>query len=477
IDAEFVAGARVEGVVRSEGVPVPGATVRLFLPAALPQGSRPYERGGAPLTRLDDPSEFGEADPVIAPITRTDAEGRYRFNGLIGSSGWEVDVYAEGLSHDRRTNLALVDGETVTLEHELEPAGVVEGVVWEMASIGLRRVGETKFQVSFIAPRQSVAPFSIPGLAPGAYEFFSLHSNVSVEPVFLATVEVFPHRVTWVDLRGSPPHELRGQVRYGGIPQPNAIVDFNGRPVVTDPDGRFRYPFAQRRANGVGITIVAPMIPDAVPIEYARRYDPEQDPYWNEAFDLPAGSLELTLQEPGGSPLEGQVTLRPVLDHDQRSKWGTFWTHPPDEGLVRTARCRRSLIDGQVRFALLPPGRYAVELFGSDVVFLPRTVRVAASEPTVETIAVDPGGKVEVRVVDAAGEPKHEASVYLTYGLGTAQQRSFHRTVDSDGYATFVHAPTGAAIVSLTRGGFGVWIGKQEVTVDPEVPSSVVIQH
>ena len=106
-------GAAVEGrVIGGDGLPIEGAVVHLA--AAEKSGEGIYFMGDVPaLTSEED-------------ATRTDAEGRFRYDGLSPADRFTLFVRAEGWVGERRGEVTPAGG---PLEVVLEAGAAVQGVV------------------------------------------------------------------------------------------------------------------------------------------------------------------------------------------------------------------------------------------------------------------------------------------------------------------------------------------------------------
>jgi len=401
-DLVVARGATLEGRVHTRDGPVAGAEVRTtFAPVTgnFPDGFRVL---GVNVWRYD--AAYVGEHPITHPRSSTDAEGRYRLTGLPPGK-LRVEVLAAGLSYDRREDVELADGETAHLEHELEPAGAIEGVEPNTGYLGVRKLGEERPRMIAVLPGDG--RFAFPGLEAGRWRLESVHSTAGIEPVPLLEVEVIAGETTWVDLGAvERPVRLAGRVLDARGAVAGASVRLYPTRAVTDSEGRFLF---------------------------WRSFPPKNNGWRGPALEVTHGGLvsafELLPRAPGG--WEGDVLLGtetlPVSAFDTRGAAAavrlelTMEFEPagesPDE-LTRQSIHGRVPVDGARTIEGLAPGLCQLAATFENGCVLETTVELPVREPVV--LRAPPSGDLELtlRLADGSVPGEVRVNVWTWTGAG-----------------------------------------------------------
>ena len=235
VEIRVAAGGRLRGIVHTDGRAVAGARVRAVLAPRTSDLPASFVLRGVHVWRLDGDGEAAPNEPTTHVEGLTDGAGVYELRSLQPGS-YRVEVIANGLSYDRRMDVGVDAGGITELRHDLVASGVLQLAALELDFVGVTAVGATTPAMLAIVDREFV---TFPGLAPGKYEIARFDSERRVEPVVLATAEVFAGRTTWVDLR-QPAAVLAGRVTSAGAPVAGATVSWRGLMSRTDAFGAFR---------------------------------------------------------------------------------------------------------------------------------------------------------------------------------------------------------------------------------------------
>lgn len=253
VELAVAAGGRLRGAVQADGRAVAGARVRAVLAPTTSNFPAGFVLRGAHVWRLDRGWEAAPSEPTTHVEGRTDGTGAYELCSLQPGN-YRVEVVANGLSFDRRMDVGVAAGGITELRHDLVAAGVLQFAALGLTYVGVTPVGETTPRMLAIVDREFV---TLPGLPPGRYEIARFHSDVRVEPVVLATAEVFAGRTTWVDLR-MPVAVVTGRVTADGAPVAGATVNWAGFTRRTDAFGAFRLELGyqpSRRADAPDVVV------------------------------------------------------------------------------------------------------------------------------------------------------------------------------------------------------------------------------
>ena len=396
VELAVTAGGRLRGTVRGDGRPVAGARIRAVL--VPPTGNHPagFVLRGAHVWRFDGGWEAAPNEPLTTVESRTDGTGAYELRSVVPGK-YRVEVVANGLSFDRRMDVVVEDGADTELHHDLVASGVLQFAALGLTYVGITKVGESTPTMLAIVDREFV---TFPGLAPGKYEIAQFHSDVSVEPVVLATAEVFAGRTTWVDLRAtSVAATVTGRVTAGGEPVADASVTLGSVTRRTDAFGAFRLAFGYRLNRGPdapGIAVnrhgvrtgFAVLTSDDVILELGHRY------------------VTIGAVDGAGVPVPASLDLRSM---------------PPDERGPGPSSCsvERKLPAGPAtRIGPLPDW-----LLHGDVVF-DDGVRVPLSMfPGTDTLTVvrPSTGTVRAQVRGADGKPAARVTIDVWTWCGTGE--------------------------------------------------------
>lgn len=442
VDLALVRGPTLEGrvVAADVGQPLAEARVAAVLPQGLYDAPHRVLRAGVPLWRLDAPGALETRWPPVSALTTTDARGCYRFTGLLPGPDVRIEVFAPGYAYDRR-DISLTDGESVTLEHRLERAGGIQGVARSWTSLGIRRAGASEFLLSFLVPRKPVAPFTIPGLAPGRYELLSAHSDDVAPPVHLMEVDVRSGELSWVDLLDAPPYVGRARLLLEGQPFSRAVADWNEQLAMSDANGEVAFHSVFVPSNGRSMVRVrVPHRPSVPLLDFSVRGmfaggDPVELPF-------PRGKLTVKLRDRYGNATQGEVRLSNhhgdglVLPHrDDAPPVAIAWNTDP----------RHTDALGDVRYELVPPGKLLIRAKPLDGPILrPVVVELGAGESRAVVVRATPGGDVELRVLDARGQPLRGAKVVCYFDLESEVPPYTSRETDEHGVVRIPDAPVGA---------------------------------
>ena len=317
IELAVTAGGRLRGVVRADGCPVARAHVRAVLAPRTSNFPAGVVLRGVHVWRFDRGWENAPNDPLTHVEATADANGVYELAGLQPGA-YRVEVTAPRLSLDRRLDVAVRDGETTELSHELAGAGVIQ---FAAHGLTLTYVGVTPAVASeplmlALVPGGFV---TFPGLPAGRYHVARFHYDARVEPTVLATAEVVAGRTTWLDLRAaSTAARVTGCVTAGGAPVAGAeVVVGYGKAARTDAFGAFRVelgfrptrPFgtprlwAAARHLGVGPLVWVAVRQSGVTTSFEL---PEAA---DATYELGTRHVHITALDANGEPVAAQVAL------------------------------------------------------------------------------------------------------------------------------------------------------------------------
>jgi len=434
-DLRLVVGPSVEGqVLRAvDGSPIEGARVV----CELPRRSSPFtDYGricGVPGRFLSLYDPIDTRHPLLARETRTDASGHYRFDGLLPGPGWRVEVFVPGLALDRRMDLTLDDDRTETLQHELVPAGGIQGIALRKCTLSLRRIGEEAARVVVDAHEEDRALFTVPGLPAGLYRIDALDWPGSCERIaHLAEVEVRAGELSWIDLASCAPVLARGRILHRGEPVPDAIVRFAFARALTDEQGRFELRDPFDKMEGLCFEVLVPGVEDSALLSWrfpeASAGGPGPDVH------LPAGALEVAVVDESGAPLQAMVRIECQEEEPPHSE------PVPPTGLCRMREARhRTDARGRARFGLLPSGVYSLSAqVGGEAAIPPVLVDVPPGGRVQETLILAFGGRVEVLVTGwRDDEPYPDALVELLLPGEGGETPTDRRRTDEEGLVVF----------------------------------------
>ncbi|MBL8862425.1 MAG: sigma-70 family RNA polymerase sigma factor [Planctomycetes bacterium] len=437
-----VPGGTLRGHVVSSAHPVPGARVRAVLTPRTGNFPSGFVLHGVHVWRFDGDFENGPHSPVSHPLTTTDAEGRYAFHGLQPGA-YRVEVALDGLAFDRRLDVAVADGETVELAHDLAPAGVLQ-----VAALGVSYLGVTPVEV----PRPDGTPDGPPrpvmiavtaddvatfaGLAAGRYVVSRFHSDERVAPVPLGEAQVEAGRTTWIDLRGAAlVARLRGVVRAGGAPVGGARVVLGRARAATDAQGAFelRLPHIPRFGPALGTSL-------AVHVDGAEhRFEP--------VVDAPSADLALAL-DLGAEALVVEVIAADGQPSSARAELDWSPSSLARSG-PRSASLRARSARGRFAFEALHPGEITGRVTFDDGWTLPVAARIPAPAPL--RVVRPEGGRLSV-LVERGGRPAADLGLTLVATVdgqpaASARWSNSVRT-NADGRVE-LEAPAGLVTVSL----------------------------
>jgi hypothetical protein len=341
-------------------------------------------------------------------------------------------------------------GETTELHHRLAPAGTLAAVVPPFKSLGLRRAGENRIHVSFISPRGGGA-VTIPGLAAGAWEICSLHSDPRYRPLVLATFEIRPGETTFLDVleRGRATAEITFRDR--GVPVAGVKVRIVGSPgtLLSDADGRVAVRLSMWDRYSLSVRFRFPGA-DALWVHRLLHLgEPGGTWVWRYDIDAPTARVTFRATDPGHGPVEGvRVSLH-------------VGPTAPGQSVDRAELSRRDTGPaGEITWPALPEGGY-----GWEAVFPNGTIRsgkfeLGPGESREIEVAAEAVTSLRARIVDARGEPAKGARVTVQIfrpGREEGEHRSVKAAADDDGVIVVPGLPESRVHVQAFRGSWEPW--------------------
>lgn len=479
IELEPLVAATLSGRVTELGSPTPiaGASVRVVLPHGLASDPDSVRRHGVPLWRLDACNDSAQRSPIFARETRTDADGRYRFDDLLPAHHARVEVQCAGWSFDRRVDLTLAAGANLELRHELSRAGGIQGVARSWETLGVRELGSEPFLIVFTSPREADATFSIPGLRAGRYEICAVHSDDGVEPTPLERVEVRAGELTWIDLRESSPYVARGRILMNGSPLAGALVDFHGPRQRTDGEGRFavRRSFPPRGASD--FTVLA-REPDSVRLHVRAKGLVDPSGIGGDV-DLRVGEIDVQLDSEHGQSLDGLVTLHWRSAAGQSpGAFGLGGDERVDSVELDWRGVERTLdADGRARFTCVPAGTYELSGEAGGGAIEPLVFELARAEHRSLTVSRARGGKLEALALDRTGRPYGGADLVFSLRASDSSRQFARRRTGVDGRAELACVPPGTVEVLWLDAGTGVERVEASVEVQSGSANAITLRQ
>lgn len=303
LDLRVARGGTLGGQVLDEaGAPLATASVELCMPYGPPYGPSAEDEGGTPV--WDVPTRWpATADhPYGRRTLATDANGRYRFDGLPASASWRLVASAPGRTFDARADVALASGETLALTHRLAPAGTLEALAPRGATVVVRRAGEER-PVAALRLGADTGSVRLPGLAPGRYAL-SLRSwrpDGSAAPV---SFEVRAGATTLVDLSTRILGRTRLTLRRDGLPLPGASSIAGAIVRIADTEGRVVLPGGAGAGAPVVVAVRAPER-DATSLRVTWLAPDWEEPTFSRTLDLPDGHVRARVVDAEGRPVAG----------------------------------------------------------------------------------------------------------------------------------------------------------------------------
>jgi len=430
IDLAVTAGGRLRGAVQADGRPVARARVRAVLAPRTGNLSAGFVLRGVHVWRFDRGWEHAPNDPLTHVEATTDANGVYELAGLQPGA-YRIEVTAPRLSLERRMDVAVRDGETTELSHELAGAGVIQFAAHDLSYVGVTPAGAPEPLMLAIVNGGFV---TFPGLPAGRYHVARFHSDARVEPTVLATAEVVAGRTTWLDLRGASTAAcLTGRVTAGGAPVAGAEVSVYPGRARTDAFGAFRVelghrptrrfgtPFVAVRQNGVTTSFELPDAADAT-------------------YELGTRHVRITALDANGAP----VTARVELSGGAKSEEGKLSTNVAVE--------RGIAVDGS-QFGPMPEYDLTGEVTFANGVRVPVSLPVGTDVLTVRCPATAIVRFVAKRA-DGSAARSHTIQAWTWRGEGDAPREddalrgtAYYREVRADdrGFAELV-VPAGESL-------------------------------
>ncbi|HEX6812340.1 MAG TPA: sigma-70 family RNA polymerase sigma factor [Planctomycetota bacterium] len=464
------AGGTIRGTVTCGDRPVRGVRVRAVLAPRTSNFPAGFVLRGAHVWRLDSAFENGPDNPIATVTAHSDDAGRYELPGLTPGA-WRVEVAAPALSFDRRQDLAVAEGESVELRHELVRAGVLQVCLLDASYVGVLRPGDA-VPVMLAITKDDFATF--PGLAPGRYQVARCHSDARIEPVVVAEAEIVAGRTTWLDLRGTAVSAVvRGKVLSGANPVAGARVDFLRKGPLTGPDGSFRIELGYRpRFLGTMMGSMLRVHLRAFSWSFRPRAEAVSD--HDTVLQLGEHFVDVAVADGNGQPrgVGLQVTWRAG---EGQADTGAGAMQPEHaSGTCRTAA------NGTMRLGPFPPGR----LIGSiDVEGLYVPFQCAVPCDDVVRITAPPTATLVVRTM-RAGQPVPGAEVLARTWTGEGPApatldafRDKALTASSktgqDGVARFTVAAGELAVFADNRSSDDQW---QRLRVEPGAMATVILE-
>lgn len=401
-DLDIERGGAIEGIVRAPdaeaAAPLAGAVVRAtFAPRTsnFPDGLSLH---GANVWRFDSDTGGCAEHPDSHAMTTTDAHGRYRLGGLAAGRH-RLEVAFGGRRYDVRAEVAVRSGETVRLEHVLERAGAIEGVLRRGSYLGVARPGETQLRMVAILPGDGLFAFS--GLEPGAWVLSAVHSDTGIGLVPLVTVTVEAGRTTWIDVDAEAawPVKLTGRVRDNAAPIAGARVMMGHREwKTTDTQGRFEFgvPFAS------SFQVPFRVVHEHVDYGFKFAGMPNDATRWDGDLVLGDEQLVLVTRDALGMPAVAEISLsgraagRAEIESVRASA-----TTPPT---------------GELALEHLAAGEYDVAATFADGSIVNRALALPATAPLV--LQAPATGEIEILVRTHEGKPAAGRTVVATTWLG-----------------------------------------------------------
>jgi RNA polymerase sigma-70 factor (ECF subfamily) len=439
-DLDVAVGGSVSGRVLSETRPVADARVTVtFAPFGgnMTEGNRLH---GVHVWRLDARPSHWSRHPEVRRVAVTGPDGRYELNGLHPGTH-RVEVFADGLSYDRRMSVEVADGENAELLHDLLPAGVLQ-VATNSSYIGLTRAAEvTPFWIA-IVPGHG---FTLPGLAAGVYDVAAYHSDPSRGKSHLKRVRIEAGRTTWADLRGEGPIRIRGRVLTTAGPLSGVSVVAGARPSrKTGPTGDFEVRSTFPWTSSVLFRVrVEGLI-------WRFNFQPMklEDTEWQGELRLGEHAVTVRAVDADNAPARASLRVRST---ELTRKW---------DGTPRLNRSQlRTDARGEVQLRHLVPGSYSGDVRFANGVSIPLRFVVPATEPII--LRAPRTGKLVVTVRDAKNRPVAGAPVTVQVGTGKGDAPAAAQKIlgnaarmegktDGNGEARFDATAVGAAIVSTS---------------------------
>ena len=438
LDLPVARGAAIAGVVRrADGRPVAGAEIRTtFAPSTsnFPDG---FTLHGVHVWRLDSDSRTEGDHPVSHPRARTDAAGRYHLGGLQPGRH-RVEVYASGLSFDRREALEVAESQTLELEHVLEPSGVLAGV-GRWGYLGVTRAGAQEPLLLAILP--SNGSFSFPGLAPGRYELAEYHSDASIGRIPLVEAEVHAGRTTWVDLLSARrPITLQGRVLGPAGPLAGVRVRRSDQWATTDAAGVFQFTSSFPLTYRVSFTVLH----GGVEFAFDLPGMAQGSTTWTGDLVLGAHTLQVSTLDSRGLPAPARIHLH----------GGGGPQNASGSGL-------RSDATGLLQLECLWAGPYTLEAQFHNGARAQAQVQVP--ERSFIELRAPSAGSIELQVADARGQPQAGWQAEALTWIASEPAPEDHEqwsgasaayssaTTDAQGLARLLGVPAGEVLVILRR--------------------------
>ncbi len=460
-DVHLVAGetARIEGALE-RGVTVRGRVVSAVTGEPL-EGAvvlNEFDAAAQVLPFADVHAEYG---PELVRVATTDAQGRFE----LPRAGARLLLRATAPGHgpswvEPRT----VSGDVVEgLELALAPAGGVAGVVYredgtpwdgaELVVAAADMMGRRPCMSFAGALTDFEGRFEVTGLPRGPHAVVLLGSPSSGAAAIpnVVIVDVVPGATTRISLPGGAEQasvfgrllDARGaavenlSVSLERLDAGSGMAGWQGARL--DADGAYELQGLEPGRYRIGVS--ADMGGDIVTLE---------------EFELQAGEerlLDLVLPP---NELRGRVVRS--ADEEPVHAVAILLQRAGVEGednfvgKVLTAR------DGSFVFPHVPPGRHVVSAYPSDPELAAHIVGEIAVVPGVAdeplAIALQPGGKIRVEVVDSTGAPVERALVELWDLRGQEYFVSWNPRTDAEGLMLAPSLPAGDFEVRVAHSGY-----------------------
>ncbi len=389
---EVTPGGTIAGVVRTARGPVTGARVDVaFVPLRAYQ-SFGYRIQGAEIWRLESMPMAESPSPLVVRSALTGADGSYSVAGLPPGLH-RVEVFARGLSYDRRDAVRVEDGEPVMLAHELARAGMLQ-IATSFSRIGVVRAGAP--QPNWIAYLPLGEGMTVAGLEPGVHDIVALDAKRGFVRIGSATIEA--GRTTWVDARGGGPVRVRGRVTGPAGPLAGAsVANGYGWCGWTGSDGAFEFglPFAATYVNAFLVR--------NGPLEWQFDFAPmhAREKRWSGELRMGDHAVALRTVDSDGAPVSAVWRLASA-----RRTRGAPWLR---EGSGRTGA------NGYAGLENLSPGPYEGEVRFPNGVRAPVRFRVPAAAAV--TVRAPAAGTLSIRARhnDRHGGRPTEGALVVVY--------------------------------------------------------------
>jgi hypothetical protein len=436
-------GGTIHGRVhRADGSPIAGArVVDTFGPWRFEAGDA-FVRQQMHVWSFGRDSGLEGLHPLTHVVGRTDSNGEYRLSGL--QPGFHrVMVTAQGLSFDRRDWTNVADRQVVELDHELEPAGALQGIAagrTYQGLFGITRVGAQRPDA--IAKLLEGRSFTFGGLRPGTYILEDFSEKQAKPPVERGRAIIEAGRTAFVDLTDAPgPVELAGRVVDARGAVPSAVVTFNSVRRRVGNDGSFIFHSGLPIEDGTELSVDTGQFSEG----FFCRMDAPHGGGWHGSLKLGDETLRIEVRDVRGKPVAGCV----ALGRGFRSR---------ADVLPSWIRTRRLALDanGSLTIEHLEPGHYGLHVSAPSGIELATTVDLPRAD--VLQLELAEGGELVVHLAGSDGAPVKDWYVTAFTYLGAGELPVGYRYLNEefvrrstlsqrDGVARLAHVRSGKIVL------------------------------